>query len=594
MTQETRSCQSCKQNFVIEPEDFAFYEKVQVPPPTFCPDCRLQRRMTWRNERTLYHAKCAATGKDMISMFDPENPRVVYDRDYWWSDNWDQFVAGRDYDFSKPFFVQFRELLEKAPLPNLANSNVINSDYGNHNADLKNGYLVFASFGNENISYASGAVDCKDSLDMYTAEKTEQSYEITFSVGLNKCSFCYDVDNSLDSSFLRACNNLNNCLGCVSLKNKSYHIFNQPYSKEDFRKEVEKIDFGSYKNLEAFKQKYKEFIKDYPRRYATLVKSVNTTGDMIMNAKNCKQCFDIYDTIEDCKYAIHATKMRDTYDSYGAGLTELLYEGVDTGIDSSDCQFVIYAHKCRNVEYVYACQGTDHLFGCIGLRSKKYCILNKQYTKEEYETLVPKIKKRMDEMPYIDKKGRVYKYGEFFPAELSPFAYNETIAQEYFPLNKISASEKGFDWKELREKNYHPTLKASELPDHIKDVTENITKEVISCAHADPSTGGCEEQCTGAYKITAQELQFYKKFNYPLPRLCSNCRHYQRLKQRNPFHLWHRKCQCAGTHSENGKYQNVIEHPHGNTHCESEFETPYSPDRLETIYCGQCYQTETQ
>ncbi len=589
------TCQNCKQNFVIEPEDFAFYNRIQVPPPTFCPDCRSQRRMTWRNERTLYHSKCAATGKNIISMFDPENPIVVYNRDHWWSDNWDQLATGRDYDFSKPFFIQFRELLEKAPLPNLANTNVVNSDYGNHNEGLKNCYLVYASYTNENLSYSSGAVDCKDSCDLYITEKVEQCYELALSGPMNKCSFTYNSADCLDSHFLDSCENLINCLGCVNIKKKSHHIFNQPYSKEDYKKELERLDLGSYSSLQAFKKRYADFKKDFPHRYTTMVKSQDSTGDVIINAKNCKDSFDIYGNVEDCRYVIHGLDQKDAYDAYGFGANaSLLYEVVDSGIDASNYKFTDYVHGCHNIEYAYACHFSDNLFGCVGLRKKKYCILNKQYSKEEYEALVPKIKKHMDEMPYIDKKGGAYKYGEFFPAELSPFTYNETIAQEYFPLNKTSANEKGFGWKELKEKNYQPTIKTSELPDHIKDTSEDITKEVIACAHMDSPTGGCEEQCTGAYKITAQELQFYKKFNYPLPRLCSNCRHYQRLKQRNPFRLWHRKCQCAGTHSENGKYQNVIEHIHGNTHCENDSETPYSPDRPETIYCGQCYQTETQ
>ena len=100
---QAKQCQNCKKDFVIETEDFDFYEKMKVPAPTFCPDCRIIRRFTWRNERTLYHRKCDATGKDIITMFAPEQSLIVYERDYWWSDKWDQLAAGRDYDFKKPF-----------------------------------------------------------------------------------------------------------------------------------------------------------------------------------------------------------------------------------------------------------------------------------------------------------------------------------------------------------------------------------------------------------------------------------------------------------------------------------------------------------
>ena len=80
--------------------------------------------------------------------------------------------------------------------------------------------------------------------------------------------------------------------------------------------------------------------------------------------------------------------------------------------------------------------------------------------------------------------------------------------------------------------------------------------------------------------------------NLALPRLCPNCRHYQRLKQRNPLKLWHRKCTCAGQKDDKGIYQNTAKHFHDNNHCTNEFETSYAPERLEIVYCEQCYNSE--
>ncbi|KKT90642.1 MAG: hypothetical protein UW91_C0052G0013 [Parcubacteria group bacterium GW2011_GWF2_45_11] len=101
---ETKTCQNCKSGFTIEPEDFAFYEKIHVPPPTFCPDCRLQLRLLFRNERTFYKRKCDLCGKNMISSYAPEYTYPVYCQKCWWSDKWDPYQYGREYDFSKPFF----------------------------------------------------------------------------------------------------------------------------------------------------------------------------------------------------------------------------------------------------------------------------------------------------------------------------------------------------------------------------------------------------------------------------------------------------------------------------------------------------------
>ena len=60
---ENRICQNCKKDFTIEPEDFNFYEKIKVPPPTWCPECRMIRRMNYRNERSLYKQDCALCKK---------------------------------------------------------------------------------------------------------------------------------------------------------------------------------------------------------------------------------------------------------------------------------------------------------------------------------------------------------------------------------------------------------------------------------------------------------------------------------------------------------------------------------------------------
>jgi hypothetical protein len=234
------------------------------------------------------------------------------------------------------------------------------------------------------------------------------------------------------------------------------------------------------------------------------------------------------------------------------------------------------------------CFSSKNLFGCIGLRGKQYCILNKQYTKEEYFKLVPKIIEQMNAMPYKDKKGIVYKYGEFFPNELSPFAYNETIAQEYFTKTKEEIIKNGYDYRATLEKDYKATIQSKDLPDHIKDVPDSIIDEIISC----PNDGDEKTQCTKAFRIIKPELDFLKNNNIALPRYCPNCRHYKRLRQRNPFHLWHSKCQCAGAGSKNKKYKNTIEHTHGTDPCQNEFETSYAPDRPEIVYCEKCYQQE--
>lgn len=101
---------------MIQSEDFAFYERIRVPPLTWCPECKLIRRMMWRNEYIFYKRKCDVPGHDemLISLYPPERKLTVYDQKYWWSDKWDGFAYAKEYDFSRLFLNQFQKLLDIA------------------------------------------------------------------------------------------------------------------------------------------------------------------------------------------------------------------------------------------------------------------------------------------------------------------------------------------------------------------------------------------------------------------------------------------------------------------------------------------------
>ncbi len=193
----------------------------------------------------------------------------------------------------------------------------------------------------------------------------------------------------------------------------------------------------------------------------------------------------------------------------------------------------------------------------------------------------------MNEIPYLDKKGRIYKYGEFFPIELSPFAYNETLAQEFFVKSVKEAKEDGYSWTNDADKNYVPTKRTNDLPNRIEEVSDEIVNEIVECEHQ----GKCNDRCATAFRITEKELQFYRRMKIPLPRLCPNCRHFKRLEQRTLLQTVHKNCQCAGNNSDGGIYNNTVEHPHGDKPCSNEFETNYTSD-TDIIYCENCYKKE--
>lgn len=580
-----KECQNCKSQFVVEDEDLQFYEKMKVPAPTWCPECRMIRRMVFRNESNLFRKKDARTGKEIFSMYREDTPIKIYDRDFWFSDGWDPMDYGRDYDFSRPFFEQLRELVYEVPWLARFGFRHINSDYVSYATDAKNAYLCFFGIGIEDSAYVRGFRHVTNGFDLYQSRHSELCYDCYMVDEAQRVFFSVNIENCHDVWFSRNLIGCANCFGCMNLRNKKHHIFNKEVSKEDYKKFMDEFNSGSFKIVEEMRRKSEELWMKRPNRFTLAINTVNSTGEHIEHAKNVKESYFVHDA-EDVKYSQmieNATDVYDTTVSVSEGKTSRVYEGCVVSLDVENIKFSLHGlNGSHDIEYSFNCIGSSNLFGCAGLNKKQYCIFNKQYSKEDYHKLRKKIIQHMDEMPYIDKQGRVYKYGEFFPPEFSPFAYNETIAQDFFPLTKEEAIEKGYRWRESEEKDFNITKKASELPDSINDVDNDILKEVIAC-----------DECSKAYRIIPMELAFYKRIPLPLPRLCVECRFQRRFKFVNPPKFWERKCQCAGVGDDSGVYKNDVEHFHGADHCPNEFRSSFAPEKPDIVYCEQCYKEET-
>jgi len=562
---ETRTCQACKEQFEITSDDFDFYKKVEVPPPTFCPQCRAQRRMSFLNERTFYRRKCDKTGEMIVSLFPQEAEVPVYSPKAWWADDWDATDYSQDYDFSKPFFEQFGQLLRRVPQFSLQSqyTTLIRSEYTNMGTYNKDCYLVTNTAFSEESSFTTFSLKLKKCLDIYYGNQSELCYDCQNINDCHNVRYSQNCEGCVNVSFSRDLIGCNDCFGCSSLRKKSYHIFNQPYTREAYLEEIKKYNLSSYAAVLEIKRKVEEHFLKFPRRFREGIRNVEVSGNYIYNSKNVHDSFYV-NGMEDGRYNqfVFYKPSRDCYDMtfWGQNATRI-YECMGAGDSEDMVKFCFDAWAPgTNIEYSYHIVSPNkNIFGCVGLKNKEYCILNKQYTKEEYEALIPKIKQHMMDMPYIDKLGRIYKYGEFFPSEISLFAYSESLANSYFPLSKEEAEKSGFRWKEI-EKNAHTiTIKAADLPDDVRFIDDSILKEVIEC-----------EVSKRAFRLTPAEFQFYKTMNIPLPRLHPDERHKQRLAKQNPMKLWKRNC----------------------ANCSKEIETSYSSDRPEIVYCEECYQME--
>ncbi|MFA6324648.1 MAG: hypothetical protein WCX46_00225 [Candidatus Paceibacterota bacterium] len=562
---EKRNCQNCKSQFLIEQEDFNFYEKIKVPAPTWCPECRMTRRLAFGNAWGVYFRNCDKCGEKTLTMFRPENQLKVFCDTCWWADDWDGTEYGVDYDPNENFLEQWKNLRYSTPhfAKDSLHATLKNCEYTNAIAFSKNCYMSFWVDYSESIFYSSFLNNVKDSIDVFRVYKSDLCYE---SVGIghsSKIYFSSECDNCVDVYFSRNCYGCMNCFGCVNLRGKNYMIFNQQYSKEDYFEKLNEFQINTSKGLDQMLKISKEFWHELPyREYTGNSLNLNVSGDYIYESKNAKNCY-MCSGIEDSKYCqfISVPKAENCFDYYGWGnAASLIYECATSGEGISRLKFCfgMFANGLDS-EYCGWCVGSKNNFGCSNLKRKQYCILNKQYSKDEYEKLKKRIIEDMDKNPYKDKKGRFFKYGEFFPIEFSPFPYEDSNASRFIVKNKEEALREGYNWEDKIENFYKKTIESKDIPETIEDTNESILKEVIECI-----------SCGSGYKITQGELNLYKKLNVPIPRKCSKCREARRFSLINKPKSYNVNC----------------------AKCDEKIIIMYDPKLNQIIYCVKCYQQE--
>jgi len=226
---------------------------------------------------------------------------------------------------------------------------------------------------------------------------------------------------------------------------------------------------------------------------------------------------------------------------------ELLYECYCLGYNGYNNRFCTHQlGSSTNQDYCFFTPYCKDTFGCVGQHHAQCRILNKQYTEAEYKELVPKI------IEHMKKTGE---WGEFFPIELSPFAYNQSMANTAMPLSKEEALAKGFDWREEDESTTYDGPKY-DIPESIDEVSDEICEKILTC------------EVTGKnYRIVKPELKFYRDMKLPIPRICWEERHQQRARLRNKRDLYDRHC----------------------AECDVALQTTCNPSQPEKVLCEACF-----
>lgn len=565
---ETKKCRISGEEFFVTDKDLVYYDKksplfgekkYSIPSPTLSPDERKRRRLAWRNERKLYHRKCDKTGKVLVTIYSPEKPYTVYDQKVWWSDDWNPTEYGRDFSFEKPFFQQLGELHRSVPQINVITFQNENCEFTNLTANNRNCYLIYESSNNEFCEYGCWFQKSENCLDCSYVHECKYCYEVSDCDSCHSLFWSQNCDNCRDSYYLENCMSCHKCFWCVNLVNKSYHIFNREVTPEQFEAFSKKFFASDLDEQRQYLKKHEELKEELPKKFGHIIQSENCIGDYIRNAKNCIECFHAFEA-EDCKYGEHVFRNSQyNMDVSTAGRNaEWMYECINTGLDASNNSFCVQNWTCSNHLYCIWCFNSHDNFGCISLKKHDHCILNKPYSVKEYEELAGRA---------IDHMRNTDEWGEFFPHELSPFGYDETVAQEYCPMSEEEVREKWWNWRGEETSLYQWT---SITPFPTREYDEKIVGFEKAQKNIDALIGWivrCE--ITGKpFKIIKQELVFYIENNIPLPRKHPDQRYQERSSLRNKQNLYQRKCD----------------------NCSAGIQTTYEPT-TKNVVCESCYLT---
>ncbi len=547
------ACKNCNTGFEFSDADLKIHAKMNVPAPTHCPDCRQQRRIAFRNDQNYYKNACHLCKRGVVSIYSPDKGVPVLCPDCFWSDRWDPLDYGQEFDFSRRFFTQFAEMKARVPRLAIFNTQSENSEFTVHSSKNRNCYMASSLVNSEDILFSDFAHSCKDSMDLLFCHRLEMCYQCVDSQDCtlsNYLELCYNMSESF---FAFDCRGSKRLVGCVSLRNRKNHILNDPASKEECLATIQRLKTDPIFFTE-FKAKYEALKATFPKPYAWMINTERCSGNYITNAKNAHYVYNVAD-IEDARYIYEADSVKDGYDITRVAPGEMLYD-VTAAVDLKFAKFCNLTYQSDNVAYCDNSQNSHFSFGCMSLKGNQFCVLNKQYSEKEYKELVPRI---------IAHMKTTEEYGEFFPVELSPFGYNETKAQEFYPLTRDQALAKGWKWSD-----FEPalpvdvkTIPARRLPDNIKDVPDDILQWAILC-----------ELDNKPFKVAPQELKFYRLKGLPIPHLSPKRRHQARVALQNPRKLYDRTCDL----------------------CQKPIRTTYppagragAPDRPEQVVCEGCY-----
>ncbi|MDD5770355.1 MAG: hypothetical protein PHE25_05285 [Candidatus Gracilibacteria bacterium] len=412
-----------------------------------------------------------------------------------------------NYDFDITFFENFRKLIHTVDLRALVDySGNENSEFADCIFGGKNVYLsTVVGINSENILYSAFSyVSIKNVFNsVLVTDNSENIYWSTMITNSFNIFYSKNISNSSNIWFSTNLIGCSNCIGCNLLENKSYCIGNKEYSKENFEK---------YKK-EILKEK-----NDFLKNYKLSNHDFTNYGSVNVKGKGLFFC----DNVENGYFFKRLKNGRNVLIGTGGSGVENYYDCIDVGSEAYDFYGVTSAGNGNNLymssevgwdSYIYYSldlESCSFCLGCIGLKNKSFCILNKQYSKEEWYELANKIFSQMEADGIL---------GDFFPGELNPFYFNDTMAyliDDSFTKDEVISD--GYMWRDEKIKVDIPenaeiveTKNLSSFQGFDSNGNWQINPEIMKKV--------IQDENGNIYKIVPMEYEFLMKHGLPLPEI---------------------------------------------------------------------------
>jgi hypothetical protein len=563
-------CKTCAQVFTHNADDVELLKELaprigdqrfDIPAPTRCPECRLALKMAFDTNGEMYRRNDSWSGASILSIYPPEAPFPVISQSAWYADGWDALQPRVEQPPTERFIERLHALRNIIPRPAQKIVQSENCDYCSLAYFSKNCYLLYGAAA-EDCMYGYISNSILRCLDFSFAIRSRYCYQIVECQNCERVFFSHYAESCSDCAFLFDCKSCRDCFGCVNLRHKQFCVFNQQLSEAEYRRFIADVHLERYSILQQWQQKFLQFKLQQAHRAAYQFRCENCVGDNITGLKDCYYCFgadSLGAGIENCRYAsLFGGPANHCMDTYGTSSGSFCYGCGPVCFLGTSLLFSSNTEHSDNCIYCDLCDHCSDCFGCVGLRHKRYCILNVQYSQQEYQQLASDI------IHQLVKQGT---WGEYLPPHLSPFPYNQSRAQDQFPLSASLALERGFKWADHTPESTvaQSALLASELPEDSSLIEGAIEQALLS------STFLCLESGR-PYRITRRELDFYREYKLALPRLHPRQRQHARSRMQNPYRLWQRAC----------------------AECQTLLHTSYSPQRPERVVCDECYRKITE